>query len=262
VEQALYQDDTISSRRGNIWRLVFGAYTVLWLTPLLQAQQLPLPRFTEQVQVTRILIDARVLDDAGAPVLDLGTDDFKVEIGGKLAPVESVSWVSGHTGTPEDALKRSAVNDSGPLPQGRLIIFFIQKDMEQGRIRGLVRLLVELRKFLDTFTSNDRIAVLSFDTYLKVWSDFTNDFDDIRAILKDGILFHSPGPVRQGVPITTSALGPRPHAAHLQRGKSALPPWRGTRTVTRLKGHRPRWTRFRLLDSPWRADGEPLRQHE
>ena len=70
--------------------------------------------------------------------------------------------------------------------------------MEQGRIRGLVRLLVELRKFLDTFTANDRIAVLSFDTHLKVWSDFTNNFDDIRAVLKDGVLFHSPGPVQQG----------------------------------------------------------------
>ena len=129
----------MSFRRGNIWRLVFGTYAVLWLTPLLQAQQLP--RFTEQVQVTRILIDARVINDGGTPVLDLGSDDFEVKIGGKPAPIESVSWVSGHTGTPEDALKRSAVNDPAPLPQGRLIVFFIQKDMEQGRIRGLVRLL-------------------------------------------------------------------------------------------------------------------------
>ena len=119
----------MSFRRGNIWRLVFGTYAVLWLTPLLQAQQLP--RFTEQVQVTRILIDARVINDAGTPVLDLGSDDFEVKIGGKLAPIESVSWVSGHIGTPEDALKRSAVNDLAPLPQGRLIVFFIQKDMEQ-----------------------------------------------------------------------------------------------------------------------------------
>ena len=106
----------MSFRRGNIWRLVFGTYAVLWLTPLLQAQQLP--RFTEQVQVTRILIDARVINDGGTPVLDLGSDDFEVKIGGKLAPIESVSWVSGHIGTPEDALKRSAVNDPAPLPQG------------------------------------------------------------------------------------------------------------------------------------------------
>ena len=231
----------MSFRRGNIWRLVFGAYTVLWLTPLLQAQQLP--RFTEQVQVTRILIDARVINDAGTPVLDLGSDDFEVKIGGKLAPIESVSWVSGHIGTPEDALKRSAVNDPGPLPQGRLIVFFIQKDMEQGRIRGLVRLLVELRKFLDTFTANDRIAVLSFDTHLKVWSDFTNNFDDIRAVLKDGVLFHSPGPVQQG---TSPSLLAHLDLARAQRTYSvekslyllgeALEPLPGSKAIV-LVGH-------------------------
>ena len=186
----------ITTPRGTTRRWVLATFIVPWVLPPLHAQQPP--RFAERVEVARILLDARVLDRAGLPVLGLSADDFTVDIGGNLAPVESVSWVSGHAGTAEDAITHSADSWSGPLPQGRLVVFFIQKDMERGRIRGLVRLLVELRKFLDTFTPDDRVAVLSFDTYLKVWSDFTNDFDHVRALLKDGVLFQGPGPVQSG----------------------------------------------------------------
>ena len=50
-------------------------------------------RFTERVDVARILIDARVLDDAGRPVLGLNAADFEVTIDGTPVRVESAQWV-------------------------------------------------------------------------------------------------------------------------------------------------------------------------
>ena len=133
------------------------------------------PRIVERVDVTRVLINARVVDAGGQPVLELGTDDFDVEIGGEPAPVESVVWVSGRTGRSEAELTASPVVRSDFLRQGRLVVLLFQKDMERGRIRGLMRMLVELRGFLDIFRPDDRVAVLSFDTYLELGLQTVSD---------------------------------------------------------------------------------------
>ena len=185
----------MTASRSVARRLVAAACVASGLPALLHAQQQP--SIVERVDVPRVLIDARVVDAGGQPVLELGTDDFDVEIGGEPAPVESVVWVSGRTGRSEAELTASPVVRSDVLRQGRLVVLLFQKDMERGRIRGLMRMLVELRGFLDTFRPDDRVAVLSFDTYLKIWRDFTNDFDGVRDVLEHGILFRSPGPVRE-----------------------------------------------------------------
>lgn len=59
----------------------------------LVAQQTP--RFVERVDVARIIVDARVLDDRGSPVPGLTADDFKVTIDGAIARVETATWVGG-----------------------------------------------------------------------------------------------------------------------------------------------------------------------
>ena len=45
------------------------------------------PRFVERVDVARVIIDARVLDDRGNPVPGLTAGDFKVSIDGTTARV-------------------------------------------------------------------------------------------------------------------------------------------------------------------------------
>ncbi|MDP7472233.1 MAG: hypothetical protein QGI02_07780, partial [Vicinamibacterales bacterium] len=168
----------------SVVRRIFAAASVapllLGVAAGLQPSQ---PQFTDRADVARILIDARVVDDAGQPVLGLEAADFDVEIGGEPAPVDSAAWVSG-VRISDDELLTAASTAATPLPQGRLVVLLFQKDMERGRIRGLIRMLAEVRGFLDTFTPDDRVAVLSFDTYLKIWRDFTNDFDDIDTVLE------------------------------------------------------------------------------
>lgn len=159
------------------------------------AQQLP--RYAERVDVTRVLIDARVVDGEGRPIPGLQPADFVVKIDGRPARVESAQWIAAaHSGGSAAPLDSAAYAGSlAPWPAGRLVVFLFQKDLEPTRIVGFLRLLIETRQFLDTLGPVDRVAVLSFDSHLKVWLDFTNDFDRVRSLLARGLLFERPGTV-------------------------------------------------------------------
>lgn len=170
-----------------------------WFVPVLAllsfGGQQPEPRFKESVDVRRVLVDVRVVN-AAKPVLDLAADDFVVRIDGKRARVDSVQWVGG----PHDEPRPDGTRSRGRVvtaPRGRLIVILIQKSLEQSRITGLMRALTETPAFLDSFSSEDRLAVLSFDSHLKVWVDFTNDFEHVRRVLQRGVLVEAPGPVNE-----------------------------------------------------------------
>ena len=70
-----------------------GAVAMTVAGPPVRAQQPP--RFGERVDVARIIVDARVLDDRGNPIPGLAPDDFKVVIDGKAARVETATWIGG-----------------------------------------------------------------------------------------------------------------------------------------------------------------------
>ena len=55
------------------------------------AQQQPV--VIERVDVSRVLIDVRVLGDEGEPMEGLGPDNFEVRIGGEPVDVESAQWL-------------------------------------------------------------------------------------------------------------------------------------------------------------------------
>jgi VWFA-related protein len=170
--------------------------SVLTLTVALpHAQEKPGQRYTEHVDVERVLVDVRVLDDIGHAITGLAADDFSVKIGGKPVPIESTMWVGGASAaaaTP--APVELASEDERP---GRLIIFLFQKDFEPSRLTGLMRMLIESRNFLDELTPRDRIAVISFDYHLNIWLDFTSDREAVRRVMQHDILFGDPQPVEQ-----------------------------------------------------------------
>src|SRR5262249_13575642 len=153
------------------------------------------PRYSERVDVARVVIDARVVDDRGDPVLGLNADDFAVSIDGKGARVETATWV----GQRDSDSGRSPVLEGTPLGgtgaltgPGRLIGFLFQKDLEPSRIVGLMRMLLNGRRLLETLAPNDRVAVLSFDSHLEIWTDFTNDRERLDHVLAHGLLFERP----------------------------------------------------------------------
>jgi VWFA-related protein len=169
--------------------------------------------FTERVDVHRVLLDVRVTDGLGQPIEALAKGDFVVRIDGKPAPVESATWVTGALRsegfftTPEGS---AVAATTMPAVEGRLIVFLIQKDLEPTRITGLMRLLIDARPFFAAFTPRDRVAVLSFDSRLRIWSDFTNDLDRVRALLQHDILLGEPAAlVESDAPSLVASLGAR-----------------------------------------------------
>ena len=160
----------------------------------------PQQPFVEHVDVTRVLIDARVFDDRGRPIADLGPSDFAVKIGGRAARVESAEWIGGAPSQPATGADVARADVSGADvtragPPGRLVVFLVQKDLEPARILGLMQVSRLVDTLLQPLTRDDRAAVLSFDSRLRVWTDFTNDFERVRSVLAEDVLLRHPGPV-------------------------------------------------------------------
>lgn len=230
------------------------------LTVCIHASQQP-PRYVERVDVARVIIDVRVLEDDGAPVLGLTADDFKVKIDGKTVAVESATWVGGGRVRSSDRAIGSSSDGrsvlepaAAPLPSralptnfsestGRLIVFLFQKSLEHARIVGLMRMLRQSRDFLQTLSPDDRIAVLSFDSHLKIWTDFTNDRARLEPLLRRGVLLERPPAVQASSPMSlverlTPAKGRGAYGIEeaLQLIAEALQPLPGSKSIV-LFGH-------------------------
>jgi VWFA-related protein len=184
----------------------------LTLAAALLGGQPPAPPLTERVEVVRVLIDARALDARGRPITGLTAADFRVRIGGKPARVESAEWIG--AAPPDLRTPSSEPATRGPRVggEGRLIVFLVQKSLEHGRIGGLMRTLFDSGPFFQTFTPHDRIAVLSFDSHLRVWLDFTDDRERVRQVLRHDVLLGRP---------------PAVVASHAPSLLARLPPERG-----------------------------------
>ena len=168
------------------------------------------PRYTERVEVARVLVDVRAMD-RDEPLLGLTTENFEVKVDGRAASVESVQWVAGAlaaTDENRDPLERFLQGSAPPTAEGRLVVFLFQKSLESTRIVGFMRMLLDLRPFLDAFTPHDRLAVVSFDSRLRLWLDFTSDMDRVREVLARNLLFDGRPPEPAGEsPSLFEALG-------------------------------------------------------
>jgi VWFA-related protein len=149
-------------------------------------------RFRDRVDVESVVVDARVVDGAGRPILGLTPRDFRLKVDGREVPLESVAWVA--EDTPPDAAVTAAALQAGATspPRGRLIVFFFQKDLESSRITGFLQMLRRAREMVDGLGDQDRVAVVSFDSHLRLWADFTADKGRLRRVLDRSILFERP----------------------------------------------------------------------
>ncbi len=175
---------------------------VLWLAAAAAAAQEPDDRrgeVREEALVERVVVDAHVTNSDGSPIPGLGPSDFVVRVDGEPVALEAVDWLP--AGTPEvDPQALAALElPGGPaaspdVPPGRVIILFFETDHEISRLHGLLRMGIQARRFLGTLDPTDRVAVVSYDTHLKLRQDFTNDRGKLERAVEEAIRRGEPAP--------------------------------------------------------------------
>jgi VWFA-related protein len=145
--------------------------------------------FGATIEVRRIVTEVRVVDHDGSPVLGLTPDDFKVKINGDRAEVESVLWVP----TTADAVDRGVDDPRRELrpedipypPEDRLIVILFQIDfgLQNSRTVGLLRMAPRASEFVSDLGPGDRVAVLVYGSHLELRADFTDNHQELAAIL-------------------------------------------------------------------------------
>ena len=166
-----------------------AAVTFLAFTPVLhgQAPQPPQqPVFRAGIEL--VTVDVTALDSNGRQVTDLTAADFQVDIDGDRRQVTSAEYVRSADplraiGTPHKVVVPdetfSSSNAKGQ-PSGRLIVILV----DQGNIRtGSARAVMNsAKKFVDTLTPEDRVAVIAVPGPGEL-VDFTTNHDRVRESL-------------------------------------------------------------------------------
>ncbi len=160
----------------------------------------PLATFGERIEVRLATYVVRALDSYGEPILNLKPADFRVTASGKEVPISSVDW-QGYEAEPAPVEAAPTLAPWPPAPprpaasEGRTMIFFVQADINAPvRTRGHLKLLPLLDEVLKTLTPADRVAVVSFDSHLKLWQDLTADHARVKDALWHAVRFggHTP----------------------------------------------------------------------
>ena len=167
--------------------------SALLLTNLALGAQDPRPRTQDQVPVFRagvelISVDITALDNNGRQVTDLTAAEFDVEIDGDQRQVSTVEYVRSADplrviGAPHKVVvpdETFSTSNAKGAPRGRLIVLLI----DQGNIRtGAARSSMQsAKKFVDTLTPEDRVAVVAVPGPGEL-VDFTTNHDKVREAL-------------------------------------------------------------------------------
>ncbi len=201
--------------------------------------------FEEAITVALETIVVRVVAGDGQPILGLVPDDFRVRVRGREIPVTAVDWVSANATVSdrEEAVEPEEWRLSVPVaePPGKLVVFFVQADLNPTRISGQLRLRPYTRELVASLAPADRVAVVSFDSHLKLWLDFTADREALLAAIDRALLYTPEGEVaRSSVPslVATFDFAEARHAASpeqaLEQTAKALSRLPGEKTMIYL----------------------------
>jgi VWFA-related protein len=160
-------------------------------------EQPPEERFKDEIDVSLSTLVIRVVDSWGKPILGLKPADLRVRVGKEEIPVVALDWVSADDAQvvrTQPADDDAALVDVEPPPEpGRLVVIFVQADLNPTRISGQLRLRRYTRELLGTLQPQDRVAVVSFDSHFKLWQDFEQDRDATHQAI-DHAMFYSRQP--------------------------------------------------------------------
>ena len=184
------------------------------------------PTFTDEIDVSLASVVVRVVDTWGRPILGLKPEDFRVRVGKKDVPVVAIDWIGeGESPVPaEEPAEEPAAEAVTALPPApaRLVVIFVQADLTPSRISGQLRLRPFTRELLATLRPEDRVAVVSYDSHLKLWQDFTADRVATHAAVDQAMLFSHETPVAPGDPVSLADHYDRAEARDAASPEKAL----------------------------------------
>ncbi|MDA8017711.1 MAG: hypothetical protein MPN21_09710 [Thermoanaerobaculia bacterium] len=185
--------------------------------------------FFDVVTVDEVSVVVRVTDRRGQPILGLERDDVAVRVGREVVPVAGLRWhsseaatFSSEDGQPGDPELRTTSSSMAPAPvdspairarsrtldgaegngafdeDGKLLVLFVQVGHHQvvtfdaSWVTGHMKALPSMRRLLASLPATDRVAVVSFDSKLKLWQDFSRDRRATGEALWDAVGFGTP----------------------------------------------------------------------
>ncbi|MEO8502489.1 MAG: hypothetical protein ABI609_01190 [Acidobacteriota bacterium] len=226
--------------RGEITRFVHGA-VALWVflaptgafavAPDHAAPPGSQGAFEQSIVVGLVTERLRIVDFGGNPIRGLGPEDLRVRVGKREVPIVALDWVAEGAGAlpavPSGAPREAAATDvpsiAAPDPaKGRLVVVFVQADLHPSRISGQLRLRPYTRELLGALQVTDRVAVVSFDSHLKLWQDFSSDSVATHAAVDRAMLFSKETPVTASSPDSLAAHFPYAEARDAASPERAL----------------------------------------
>jgi VWFA-related protein len=202
---------TVTHGRGA-YRLILACCAwqllalLLFPSPL-GAQEVP---FRDAVVVERVVLEARALDPAGEPLLGLARQDFLLLVDDTPVQLESAEWIA-EQGSPLPGSVARAGGQAAPpqKPPQRIVILYFQTDFHPSRLSGLMRLGPRIAALIESLNPNDLVAVVCFDSHLKLQVDLTTDREALRRAILPTALFRQPGLVQPaGEPSLAAHLDP------------------------------------------------------
>lgn len=144
------------------------------------------PLFEDSIEVGPRTYRVQAVDRRGVPIEGLGKRDFDVKLGDEFVNVDSVRWIGT---SPNPAFgggdpRAAEVGDAGFQSVGpRKYLLFIQAGREPFFGRAHLRLQRQIREFLGALDPNAAVGVVSFDSRLKLWLDFTRDREMVEKVV-------------------------------------------------------------------------------
>jgi VWFA-related protein len=169
-----------------------------------------------------VVIDARIVDGRGRAIPALTREEVRLEVDGQPVRLESVDWIDETGRAPAQVLApwpRLAREIDAP---GRLIVFLFQKDFQGGRMKGLIRMKDQAATLVDSLGSSDHVAVLVYDSHLRLHADFTTDRRLLRRAVVHSVLHEWPKPIEAGPFPSLAALLDRQAARDAATPETAL----------------------------------------
>jgi VWFA-related protein len=170
--------------------IVILALAVLALPTFAQEQVLAQPpQFGEQIDVNAVLLDVIVTDRKGNHILGLDANDFIVKENGVAQTIDSVDYFTNRRLL--NQREEQAPFKVERVREDRYFVFFFDKPSDPAPLFDqLTNARDSVKKFIDQeMKETDLVAIVGHDVRLKVYSDFTNDKQQLVRALNESTRF-------------------------------------------------------------------------